>query len=65
MENLSLEKAEQFLNDHFKLFLDKQKEAGYDCEIIIRPEFFENSSHYFLIQFYKENEASKFFKIVC
>jgi hypothetical protein len=66
MNTLSIETARQFLNQHFKLFIEKQKEAGYNCEIILNNgSLDEQAKQHFYIQFCKENECSKCYKIIC
>jgi hypothetical protein len=66
MQYISHEEAQQFLETHFKLFLDKQKEAGYECQIIIdSPHQHTSTRPYFYVQFCKDQECAKCYKIVC
>ncbi len=65
MESLSIQKAQKFLDENFKTFLDKKREAGYNCEIILHHKESRENDNYFYIQFRKENESSKCYKVVC
>ncbi|PKL87785.1 MAG: hypothetical protein CVV23_13495 [Ignavibacteriae bacterium HGW-Ignavibacteriae-2] len=65
MDEISVQRAEQILNQHFKLFLEKQKEAGYQCQILLDSKFNYENHNYFYVQFCKENECAKCYKITC
>lgn len=65
MESISIEKAQEFLDEHFKLFLDKKREEGYECEILIDEADSEVEHNYFYVQFCKENGCKKCYKVVC
>jgi hypothetical protein len=66
MQHISHEEAQHFLETHFKLFIEKQREAGYECQIIIDEQFIPTASRpYFYVQFCKDQECAKCYKIVC
>ena len=65
MDSFSVEKAQDFLNEHFKLFIDKKREEGYECKIVFDDELSDTHKNYFYIQFCKDNGCKKCYKVVC
>lgn len=66
MQNLTLEEARRFVNQHFSLFIQKQEEAGYHCTILINAEDYDcQGKSIFYLKFCKKDECEKCYKIVC
>lgn len=61
----TFEQAYQILEKYFYLFVEKQKKAGYQVQILLDEikQSEEAEQNYFYVRFWKENQQSKFYKI--
>jgi hypothetical protein len=65
MQKLSIKEAEEFLNEHFKLFLEKKMAEGYSYQIELSPNSNESYTGYFYVKFCNESGNPENYKIVC
>ncbi|MCK5087319.1 MAG: hypothetical protein KAQ90_07355 [Melioribacteraceae bacterium] len=64
MERITKVEAKNILEKYFKLFVEKQKQSGYDVEIILAKRDKEVASHFY-VRFNKGHDHSRYYKIMC
>ena len=60
-----MREANNFLNEHFKLFLEKKREEGFTYQIELSYEIIDDDINYFYIKFCNDAGCPKNYKIVC
>ncbi len=64
MHRISMEEADNFLNEHFKLFLEKKLEEGYTYRIELTSDDLDTVDKYFYVKFFNNSGSPKDYKIV-
>lgn len=64
MHKISIKEADNFLNEHFKLFLEKKLEEGYTYRIELLPDELNTADNYFYVKFFNDSGCLKDYKIV-
>ena len=64
MHRISMEEADNFLNEHFKLFLEKKLEEGYTYRIELSSNEIDRADKYFYVKFFNKTGCPKDYKIV-
>ncbi len=62
MQRLSVQEADNFLNEHFKLFIKKKLEEGFNYRIELTPDSKNPDTDYFYVKFWNDSEWDIFEK---
>jgi hypothetical protein len=65
MHRLSIKEADNFLNEHFKLFIEKKLEEGFNYRIELTSDKINHEPDCFYVKFWNDNECPKNYKIIC
>jgi hypothetical protein len=65
MQKLSIKEADNFLNEHFKLFIEKKLEEGFNYRIVLSSDNNNPDPDYFYVKFWNDSGNPKNYKIVC
>lgn len=65
MHQLSMKEANNFLNEYFKLFLEKKLEEGFTYHIELSSKTNDDDNGYFYVKFCNDAGCPKNYKIVC
>jgi hypothetical protein len=64
MHRISIKEADNFLNEHFKLFLEKKLEEGCTYQIELSPDEPNTADNFFYVKFFDDSGCPKDYKIV-